>query len=146
MTADGQGYGRFGKFSLVGVLGAAIQVVVFDLLINFFHLPKVAAAPIAVEMVLLNNFFWHERFTWHDRSSGGLRQRAIRLCWFHVTNGALSLGGNTALIYLLVEQLKAPALPSAIAAIAFCAPVNFVLADRCVYRKAAHPSPDGRAR
>ena len=128
---------RFGKFSLTGALGAALQVILFDLLMKRFHLPGTAAAPIAVEMVLLHNFFWHERFTWRDRGSRGLSQRAARLWRFHVANGLVSLGGNTALIYLLVHQLKMPALPSAVAAIALCSPLNFLLADRWVYRQAA---------
>ena len=127
---------RFGRFGLVGIAGGAVQVVLFEVLVKFLRLPRVAAAPIAVEIVLVHNFFWHERFTWRDRGREGLGQRTTRLWWFHVTNGLVSLAGNTALIFLLERQLKAPALPSAIAAIAFCAPANFVLADRCVYRKA----------
>lgn len=122
---------RFGKFALVGTLGAAMQLVVFALLVRFFHLPGVAAAPVAVEIVVLHNFCWHERFTWRDRI---LRHRAARLCRFHVTNGAVSLAGNTALIYLLVHRFGSPPLPAAVAAIALCAPANFALADRWVYR------------
>ncbi len=124
---------RFGRFTLIGALGAALQVALFDLLMKGLRLPGVAAAPIAVEIVLLNNFFWHERFTWRDRRSAGLRQRATRLWRFHTANGLVSLAGNTALTWWLVEKLKAPALASAVAAIAVCAPVNFLVADRWVY-------------
>jgi dolichol-phosphate mannosyltransferase len=141
MTAGSGPSRRFGKFALVGAVGAAFQVVLFRLLVELFDLPQVWAAPIAVEIVLLHNFLWHERFTWRDRGSGGIRQRTSRLWWFHVTNGLLSLGGNTALIYVLVQELKAPALPSAVAAIALCAPANFLLADRCVYRKTVSCAP-----
>jgi putative flippase GtrA len=128
---------RFGKFSLVGLLGAALQVILFELLVTVPGLPRMAAAAIAVEAALLHNFSWHERFTWRDRGGIGLTQRARRLGWFHVTNGLVSLCGNTVLIYLFEQELKAPALASAVAAIACCAPANFVLADRCVYRGGA---------
>ncbi|SPE37627.1 GtrA family protein [Candidatus Sulfopaludibacter sp. SbA6] len=133
MTGAGRQCVRFGRFSLTGVLGAALQVMLFALLMKCFHLPGVAATPIAVEMVLLNNYFWHERFTWRDRGCVGLRHRAIRLWRFHAANGLVSLAGNTVLTYCMVQKLKAPALPSAVAAIAVCAPINFLVADRWVF-------------
>jgi dolichol-phosphate mannosyltransferase len=124
---------RFGRFNLVGALGAGLQILLFDLLMKWFQMREAAAAPIAVEIVVLHNFLWHERFTWRERSSCGLRQRAIRLWRFHAGNGLISVVGNTALTYCLVEQLQSPALLSAVAAIAICAPVNFLIADRWVY-------------
>ena len=133
MSGGGRPCARFGRFNMVGALGAALQILLFDLLMKCLRMPEVVATPIAVEIAVLHNFFWHERFTWRDRRSIGLRQRAVRLWRFHVTNGLISLVGNTALTYWLVEQLKSPALPSAVAAIAFCAPLNFLLADRWVY-------------
>jgi len=133
MTAVGRQCARFARFSLAGALGAVLQVILFDLLMKCFHLPGFAATLIAVEVVLCNNFFWHERFTWRDRRVVGLRQRATRLWRFHAANGLVSVAGNTVLTYLFVEQLKAPAVPSAVAAIAVCAPVNFLLANRWVY-------------
>jgi putative flippase GtrA len=126
---------RFGKFSLTGLLGAALQVLLFDLLMKRLHLAEAVAAPIAVELVLVNNFLWHERFTWRDREVASLRQRAIRLGRFHAGNGLVSLAGNTALTWWLVEQIKLPALPSAVLSIAVCAPLNFLVADRWVYRR-----------
>jgi putative flippase GtrA len=141
MTAVGPQFARFARFSLTGVLGAALQVILFDLLMKCFRLPEVAATPIAVEMVIWNNFFWHERFTWRDRKSVGFRQRAIRLLRFHATNGLVSLAGNALLTYCLVQLFKAPALPSTLAAIAVCAPVNFFLADRWVYGNNCRADP-----
>jgi len=128
---------RFGRFSLIGLLGATLQVILFNLLMKSFHLREVAAMPIAVETVLLNNFFWHERFTWRDRAAAGLRQRAVRLCRFQAANGMVSLAGNTVLAYWLMQHLQAPPWPSAVAAIAICAPINFLVADRWVYCQAA---------
>lgn len=133
MTGTGRQGARFGRFGMVGILGAVLQVILVGRLIEWFHLPVFAATPIAVETVLLHNFLWHERFTWRDRKFAGLRQRAIRLARFHFGNGLVSIAGNTVMTYFLVQQLKAPALPSAVAAIAVCAPVNFWVADRWVY-------------
>jgi len=125
---------RFARFNLVGLAGAGLQLLVFYLLMTWFHVPEVTATPIAVEIVLLHNFFWHERFTWGERGTVSFHRSVVRLCRFHAANGLISFAGNTALTYCLVEELKFPPLPSAIAAIAVCAPVNFLIADRWVYR------------
>jgi putative flippase GtrA len=62
-----------------------------------------------------------------------------RLCRFHIANGLVSLAGNAALTYALVQVLKLPALPSAIVAVVVCWPANFLLADRWVYKPAGAP-------
>ena len=131
MSEFGRLGARFGRFNLVGLMGTALQLLLFDLLMGKFGLAGVVAAPIAVEIVILHNFFWHERFTW--RRPAGLRQRAIRLGRFHVGNGLISLAGNTLLTYWLSHELKAPPLASAVTAIALCSPINFLVADCWVY-------------
>ena len=125
---------RFGRFNLVGLLGAALQLALFDLMLNRWHIQGESASAIAVEIAVLHNFLWHERFTWRDRNRPGIRERAMRLCRFHMSNGLLSLVGNTALTYYLVQRLHLPGVPSAAAAVAVCAPLNFLLANRWVYR------------
>lgn len=124
---------RFGKFSLVGLLGAVLQLMLLSLLTKLFRVPVLAATPLAVELVLLHNFVWHERFTWSDRRFKSIRQRITRLWRFQAGNGLASVLGNTLIIYCLVERCKAPVLPSAMGAIALCSLMNFFLADRWVY-------------
>jgi putative flippase GtrA len=135
MSEAGRECAQFGKFNLVGLIGAALQLVLLHLLVTSFHLPEVAAAPIAVETVVLHNFVCHERFTWRDQDRVGIRQRSGRLWRFHLSNGLISIAGNTVLISVLVERFNAPAVASAAAAIALCAPVNFLVADLWVYRQ-----------
>jgi putative flippase GtrA len=115
------------------MLGAGLQLLLFDLFLKYFQTPEVVATPIAVEIVVLHNFFWHERFTWRDQKPGGLRDKIFRMWRFHAGNGLISLVGNTALTDCLVQQLRSPALLAAVAAIAICAPINFLVADRWVY-------------
>jgi putative flippase GtrA len=118
---------RFYRFGLIGLMGAAVQVAVFHGLIRWLGVAPVAAAPVAVELALLHNFCWHERFTWSDRKPPG------RLWRFHVANGLVSIAGNTLLAWLLAQRLHVPAAASAVIAIAVCAPVNFWVADRWVF-------------
>ena len=133
MRAPSQIGARFARFGLTGLIGAGLQLVLFDLLLKEFRLPAGIAAAIAVELTLCNNFIWHEQFTWGDRPAGGFRQGLVRLWRFHAANGLVSLAGNAALTWCLVEKMNAPVLPSALMAIAICAPVNFLVADRWVY-------------
>lgn len=125
--------GRFGIFSFVGAVGALWQIALFGLLTESLELRPVIAMPLAVELVVLHNFFWHERLTWRDRGGAGIRERSVRLWRFHVANGVASLAGNTILAYWLVQVLRVPGMWSAAIAIAMCAPVNFWVADRWVY-------------
>lgn len=118
------------KFTLVGWMGVVLQLAWLYWLTSRFHLAASAATPIAVEIALIHNFAWHERFTWRDRPCAGARGTVIRLCRFQLTNGLVSLAGNSLLIYCLTRRLRFPLLPSATAAIAVCSFANFVLADR----------------
>ena len=140
MSEFGRLCARFGRFNLVGLMGAALQLGLLDLLIGWVRLSSVTAAPIAVETVILHNFLWHERFTWRDPAPVGLRRRAIRLWRFHASNGLISLVGNTLLTYCLSYQFKVPPLASTVTAIALCGPINFLVADCWVYRE----PPSGR--
>jgi putative flippase GtrA len=134
VTGLGVRFGRFGRFSLVGFMGAILQLALISLLTKSFGVLSTSATPVAVEITVLHNFIWHERFTWDNRGSKGSRQLALRLGRFHAGNGFVSLAGNTILMYCLVERLRAPTLPAAIGAIVLCSLANFLIADRWVFR------------
>lgn len=128
---------RFGRFSAVGILGAGLQLLLQSLLTRGLDFPSVTATPVAVEIAILHNFLWHELFTWSARGARSSGQIAGRLWRFHAANGLISLGGNTILMYSLVERLKAPAMPAAIGAILLCSVANFLVADRWVFAPGA---------
>lgn len=122
---------RFVLFMLVGLMGVLLQLCVLTLLTRAIHVSAVAAAAVAVETTLLHNFLWHERLTWRDRASQA--SRVHRLWRFQLSNGAVSLFGNTFLTYCFVDRLHASTLLSAVASIGVCGLANFTLADRWVY-------------
>lgn len=142
MSEETKSWSRFGKFNLVGLLGAALQLFLLWTLTKWVCAPALVATPVAVELVVLHNFVWHERFTWRDRRTSDMRQRLIRLWRFHAGNGLTSLLGNTVLVYAFVEWLHAPVLLSAAAAIVVCSLLNFLTADRWVYEIASTPRED----
>lgn len=126
---------RWLRFNFVGLIGVAVQLSVLQLLI-YGKLDYRMATLVAVEMAVLNNFFWHLRFTWRERRlrSSGLVLR--RLMEFHLTNGLVSVAGSWTLISLLVGRARMPVIVANIFSIAACSTVNFLLAEVLVFRNA----------
>jgi len=60
---------RWCKFNLVGAVGIFVQFGVLFLLKSLLHFNYLAATGLAVEAAVVHNFFWHERFTWADRTN-----------------------------------------------------------------------------
>ncbi len=95
------------KFTLVGMLGFAIQLLMIQVFTALTSNYLMATA-VAVELTVLHNFVWHERFTWRERVATGVGGKLRRLVRFHVSNGATSIAGNLFLMRLLVEPFFRP--------------------------------------
>jgi putative flippase GtrA len=124
---------RWLKFNAVGVLGIGVQLAALAIFRSWFELEYLLATALAVEIAVVHNFFWHERFTWKDRPSARPMQSLIRLLKFNVSNGAVSIIGNLALMRLLVGAMKLDYIISNCVAIIVCSLVNFLLGDRFVF-------------
>jgi putative flippase GtrA len=55
------------KFNTVGLIGIGVQLFVLALLKSGLGMNYLLATTIAVEIAVIHNFIWHERWTW----SGG---------------------------------------------------------------------------
>ena len=123
---------RWLKFNAVGALGVGVQLGTLAALTNGVGLDYLAATALAVEAAVLHNFFWHQCFTWRDRTGvpGALARRLIS---FHGTNGLVSLVGNLYLMRLLVEFAGLPYLTANGCAILACSALNFLLAEFVVF-------------
>ena len=131
----GTGSRRWGVFNLVGLLGFAVQLSTLFLLKRFAGLAHMVATAIAVEIAVLHNFIWHEHVTWSDvvrPLRHGVLQRLIR---FHIANGIISILGNLAITWALVECLHVPYLVANAVSVLICSLLNFVAADRFVFRR-----------
>jgi putative flippase GtrA len=138
---------RWCKFNFVGAIGIAVQFAALFLLKSVLHVQYLAATAIAVEIAVLHNFVWHERFTWADRV--GLKKNFCgvnriaqprrnplrRLLRFHLANGAVSLLGNVALMKLTVGFGHVNYLVANAAAIALCSLANFIASERWVFEE-----------
>src|SRR5688572_1494735 len=93
---------RASRFVAVGAIGFVLQVGALALLTMVVGWPYAPATAIAVELAVLHNFWWHERWTWRDRIADG-RGLAGRVARYHVTTGATSIAGNLIITGALVE-------------------------------------------
>jgi dolichol-phosphate mannosyltransferase len=125
---------HFVRFNLVGVIGFAVQSGALFVLTHGAHpVNYIPATAAAVELAILNNFVWHQRWTWRDRPSGTTRETLHRLARFNLTNGAVSITGNLVLMSILVGRLGLPITGANLASVAACSICNFFLADRIAF-------------
>lgn len=120
-------------FNVVGILGLGLQLIALWMLISS-GVTLTLATLLAVELAVLHNFAWHQRWTWRDRPTTSRRGTAERLVRFHLANGAVSLVGSVVLTTLLVQKAGwAPLVANAAATIG-CALVNYFASDILVFR------------
>src|SRR4051794_34505761 len=91
---------RWTAFNVVGAAGTAVQLGVLAFLLRVLGWNDLVAAAVAVQAAVLHNFVWHQRWTWRDRPPASRTSMMLRLARFQMTNGAISLVGNVALVAL----------------------------------------------
>jgi putative flippase GtrA len=124
---------RFARFVLAGASGFIVQVGTLAVLTLLVRLNYVIATVIAVEAAILANFIWHHHWTFRDRAGSWL-QRLVR---FNALNGITSVAGSIFLTACLVEALGLHPVVANIACVAALSVINFVAADRLVFRAGA---------
>jgi dolichol-phosphate mannosyltransferase len=124
---------RWLAFNFVGAGGIAVQLVLLAALTasGMHYLPATA---IAVEGAVLNNFAWHERWTWIDRTGSGTKRTLARLLRFNLSVGLISIVQNLAFMKILVEAFGVPYLAANLVSITLCSLLNFFVSDRLVFR------------
>jgi putative flippase GtrA len=124
---------RWIKFNAVGGIGIVVQLAALAVLRSWLKLDYLVATGLAVEIAVINNFLWHEHFTWADRPVTRPMQSLVRLAKFNTSNGAVSMVGNLGLMRLLVGEVKLNYVVANLIAIVVCSLVNFLLSDRFVF-------------
>jgi len=129
-------------FFAVATGGFALQIATVALLVAIAW-PFLLATSVAVELAVIHNFAWHERWTWADRTSdpgpagcgaGGI---ARRFAIYNATTGLTSVAGNLLLTAVYAGLLGASPVVANALAVWTLAIVNFVIADRWVFASAA---------
>ena len=136
---------RWFRFNLVGGLGVAVQLAVLLGLKSGFHLSYLPATALAVEVAVLHNFFWHERYTWADRVQPSWRTSLPRLLRFNLSNGGVSIAGNLALMKIMVGLGHVNYIVANGISIALCSLANFVVSEEWVFEAGAKSEPGALA-
>lgn len=124
-------------FTLVGGIGVVVRLATLTWLWTM-GLHYLLAGTLAIEASIIHNFIWHERWTWRDRSGGGVPATLERLMRFNLTVGLVSIGQNLVFMRLLVGGLGIHYLPADLISISLCALVNFLISERLVFRDRDH--------
>jgi putative flippase GtrA len=109
------------KFGVVGATGYVINLLVFGLLNQGLGVYHLLAAVASFCVAVSNNFLLNRHWTF-KATEGHAGFQAIR--FFAVS--VLALGVNLLLLYLLVDVVSAPELPSQAIAVALAMPFNFL--------------------
>jgi putative flippase GtrA len=126
---------RVSAFALVGCAGFVVQLSALEAFTVGLGVPHLLATAGAVEVAILHNFAWHERWTWADRTARAPRGAWRRFGRFHMSSGAVSLVGNLVITAGIVALAGAPLLLANTLAVGACTALNFVAADRLVFRR-----------
>ena len=110
---------RLLRFGIVGLSGVAINLAVLRLVFGVLHWPPFLASALAVEVSVVSNFFWNNRWTF-QQSDVSLR----RFARFNLA----SLGGlaiTSGIFTLLLAHTPLPYLVADLIAIAAATAWNF---------------------
>ena len=125
------------KFNAVGAIGIVVQLAALAILKTLLRVEYLPATALAVEIAVLHNFIWHDRWTWAERAraKGPARFPWVRLMRFNLSTGAVSIAANLLFMRLLVGRLHVQYLVANLLGIAAASLANFLLSDLFVFRK-----------
>ena len=123
---------RWLKFNAVGAGGIVVQLLSLAVLKSVLRLDYLLATAFAVQAAVVHNYFWHERFTWADRTGGS---SWLRFAKFNLTTGLLSILGNVVVMGILVGGAHLNYFVANLVTIATCSILNFMVSDRFVFEE-----------
>jgi len=126
---------RLVRFSVAGLIGFVVQIAALWLLVTLTPVHYVVATAVAVELAILVNFLWHERWTFRDRLAA--HGAVGRLLKYNGLTAITSILGSMLVTGFLVETVAIQVVIANIISVVVLGTVNFVGADKLVFRSAA---------
>jgi len=115
---------------VVGASGVVVNLGLLYIFVNFAGLDKFLSGALAIELSILNNFFWNNLWTWRERRAESV---FLRLLKYNLATASTSALGNYAMFAFLLKlglnYLIADAIGIGVAVI-----INFFLSDRWVFK------------
>lgn len=123
---------RFARFAIAGSIGFAVQIGLLAAL-TAIGVNYLVATAIAVEAAILVNFVQHQHWTWKDRRGSTMD----RLLHFNTFVGVTSIFGSIFLTAYFVEALGLHPIAANVISIVALSAINFIGADRLVFKAGA---------
>jgi len=122
------------KFCLVGASGVAVNMGVFYFFNENTAIAYQLSSIIAIEVSIINNFFWNNLWTWKDRATDDLREKKVRFFKYHLVTGFSALI-NYGILILLVELLGFDKYLSNLVGILVAMGINFIVNHKWTFKK-----------
>ena len=123
-------------FNLVGLAGFVVQIAAIALLTRWCEWPAPVATAVALELVALQNFVGHTRWTWRDRPAKPNMRGWLRRYWRYQAAKTASLAANLALTTLIIQAGLPPEVANTVAVL-LCAIPNYLVSEHLVFRHAS---------
>ncbi len=125
---------RLATFGVVGISGILVNMGFLVILTHYAHFYYALASPIAIELAILNNFIWNDRFTWRGRRSvanASIWQGLLKFNLVSWIAGSI----NWILLIILTEVAGIYYLWGNLIAIAVASGINFILNEKWTFRQ-----------
>lgn len=122
-------------FLAVASGGFLLQTVAVTVLTQVSNVSPEVATAIAVEIAVLHNFYWHERWTWGDRAARQSRLR--RFGAYQLAAGSTSLAGNLLVVAAAVRLFSIDVTSANVIAVVAMSIANYTIADRWIFPRTA---------
>lgn len=124
---------RLASFGIVGITGIVVNMGILWILTHFANIHYALASPIAIELSIINNFIWNDRFTWRGRRTAHNLNIWHGLFRFNLVSW-IAGSINWFLLVTFTEGLDLYYLWANLLAIALASAINFILNEKWTFK------------
>lgn len=118
---------RFLKFCIVGASGVVVNMFFFWFFYKKLGIYSLIASLLAIQLAIINNFLWNDKWTWKEKRKPGIGEFFKRLTKFAFASNLVSASGNLLGVFVFLNLLKWHYLFSNFLAISLGVVLNFLV-------------------
>jgi dolichol-phosphate mannosyltransferase len=122
------------KYCIVGFSGVIVNMGVLYALTEWFGIYYLVSSVFAVELSIINNFIWNDRWTFVDTFGTHANPIRTRIIMYHVISAVGALA-NIVLIYILTSWFGVYYIHSNAIAIIGVFVINYLLNSRVTWKR-----------
>ncbi|MCJ7507631.1 MAG: GtrA family protein [candidate division Zixibacteria bacterium] len=117
---------RFLKFCLVGASGVLVNMFFLWLFYKKLGIFSLLSSFLAIQIAILNNFLWNDKWTWREKRKPGTGEFFIRLGKFALSSNLTSASANLLGVWIFLNLLGWNYLTSNLLGIGLGVVLNFL--------------------